>query len=99
METIIITSETEIKRLIQQVVRDVIREELAARTAGSPPWAPAHEEPLVSRKEIAAYLKISLVTLHDWMNKGLPHIRHGGRILFLKSEVLEAVKDRPAKRR
>jgi excisionase family DNA binding protein len=44
-----------------------------------------------NRKEVAGYLKISLVTLHDWMNKGLPHIRHGGRVLFLKSEVLAYV--------
>jgi excisionase family DNA binding protein len=95
METIIITSETEIKRWI----REIIREELAAFARVTNAQAPDYEEPLVSRKEIAAYLKISLVTLHDWMNKGLPHIRNGGRVLFLKSEVLAAIKTRPKNRR
>jgi excisionase family DNA binding protein len=96
METLIITSETEIKRWI----REALREELAAHNVLAPkPTAPGYDEPLVSRKEIAAYLHISLVTLHDWMNKGLPYIKKGSRVLFLKSEVLEAIKSRPAKRR
>jgi excisionase family DNA binding protein len=95
METIIITSETEIKKWI----RDILREELATQMPKVQASAPGYEEPLLSRKEIAAYLKISLVTLHDWMNKGLPSIRQGGRVLFLKSEVLEAIKDRQEKRR
>jgi excisionase family DNA binding protein len=99
VETIIITSETEIKRWIHQVVRDVLREELAALTTKIPGTTPGYDEPLLTRKEIAAYLHISLVTLHDWMNKGLPHVRNGSRVLFLKSEVLEAMKNRPAKRR
>jgi excisionase family DNA binding protein len=95
METIIITSETEIKRWI----REIIREELAALAPKTNAMAPGYDEPLLTRKEIAAYLHISLVTLHDWMNKGLPHVRNGSRVLFLKSEVLEAMKNRPTKRR
>jgi excisionase family DNA binding protein len=50
------------------------------------------DEPLYTRKEISTYLKISLVTLHSWMNGGLPHHRKGNRVLFLKSEVLTYVK-------
>jgi len=95
METIIITSETEIKKWI----REILREEIAAVMPKSQPSSPGYEEPLLTRKEIAAYLRISLVTLHDWMNKGLPHIKRGARVLFLKSEVLAAIKDRPVKRR
>jgi predicted DNA-binding transcriptional regulator AlpA len=95
METIIITSETEIKKWI----RDILREELAGLTPATQPSTPPYDEPLLTRKEIAGYLKISLVTLHDWMNKGLPHIKQGGRVFFLKSEVLAVLKDRPAKRR
>jgi excisionase family DNA binding protein len=94
METILITSETEIKKWI----REVLREELTGLIRATQPSTPPYDQPLLSRKEIAAYLKISLVTLHDWMNKGLPHIKQGGRVLFLKSEVLAALKDRPAKR-
>ena len=95
METIIITSETEIKRWIREILREELLA-LAPKTQGS---SPGYDEPLLTRKEIAGYLRISLVTLHDWMNKGLPHIRKGNRVLFLKSEVLEGIKDRPSKRR
>jgi predicted DNA-binding transcriptional regulator AlpA len=95
METIIITSETEIKKWI----REILREELASVVQHIQPPAPGYNEPLLTRKEIAGYLRISLVTLHDWMNKGLPCIRKGGRVLFLKSEVLAAINERPAKRR
>lgn len=91
METIIITSETEIKKWI----REILREELATQMPKVQASAPGYDEPLLTRKEIAAYLKISLVTLHDWMNKGLPFRKRGSRVLFLKSEVLEAIKDRP----
>lgn len=95
METIIITSETEIKRWIREVLREEFQELIQKPHA----LTPGYEEPLLTRKEIAAYLHISLVTLHDWINKGLvPSIRKGGRILFLKSEVLEALKDRQPRR-
>jgi predicted DNA-binding transcriptional regulator AlpA len=94
METIIITSETEIKKWI----REILREELARAALLTQPASPDYAEPLLTRKEIAAYLKISLVTLQDRMNKGLPCIRQGRRVLFLKSEVLAGLKDRPAKR-
>lgn len=95
METIIITSETEIKKWI----REILREELATQMPNVQISAPGYDEPLLTRKEIASYLKISLVTLHDWMNKGLPYIKQGVRVLFLKSEVLAGLKDRPVKRR
>jgi excisionase family DNA binding protein len=98
METIIITSETEIKRWIHQVVRDVVREELAALTTKIPGTAPSYDEPLLTRKEIAAYLHISLVTLHDWINHGLPCIKQGGRVYFLRSEVMDYVKRNRPKR-
>jgi len=51
-------------------------------------------EPLLTRKEIAKYLKVSLVTLHECMkNRGLPF--HSKRVgtRFLKSEVLEWVRE------
>lgn len=94
METIIITSETEIKKWI----REILSEELTRTIQPTQPGSPDYAEPLVTRKEIADYLKISLVTVHDWMNKGLPHIKRGGRVLFLKSEVLDAIKERPGRR-
>jgi excisionase family DNA binding protein len=94
METLIIVSEGDIKKRI----REVIREELALQLSQLEGKAPAYDEPLLTRKQIAIYLNISLVTLTDWVRRGLPCIRKGGRVLFLKSEVLDAIRDRPVSR-
>jgi phage terminase Nu1 subunit (DNA packaging protein) len=50
------------------------------------------EEPLLTRKAVAGIFGISLVTLHDWINRGLPCIKQGGRAYFLRSEVMDYVK-------
>lgn len=48
----------------------------------------------LTRKETARLLKISLPTLTSYVKKNLiPVHRIGSRVLFLKSEVLEAVKN------
>ena len=74
-------------------VREVIREELS-KTLPKPSQIPYSQyEPLVTRKEIATYLRISLVTLADWVKRGLPRHRKRGRVLFLRSEVLQWVKE------
>lgn len=49
-------------------------------------------EPFLSRKEIAGVIRISLVTLHDWMHRGLPYHKQRGRVYFLRSEVVEYIK-------
>lgn len=59
----------------------------------------AEEEPLYSRKEIAGVFRISLVTLHEWMKNGLPCHKQGGRVYFLKSEVMDYLKNKPNPRR
>lgn len=47
---------------------------------------------LLSRKEVAEYLKISLPTLHNYQKSGiLKYHRVGSRILFKKGEILEAL--------
>jgi excisionase family DNA binding protein len=90
METVVITSEVELKRMI----REVVREEITQLVRGlQQPWQ-AYEEPLLTRKEMAKHLNISLVTLTAWVRQGLPCIRKGGRVLFLKSEVVKAIKQR-----
>lgn len=61
LETIIIAAEAD----LQKRFREVLREELAASFPHLQPKTPGYDEPLVSRKEIAVYLKISPVTLHD----------------------------------
>lgn len=92
MDRLIVTSEEDLKRLI----REVVREEMAQGLRGArQPWQ-VYEEPLLTRREMAKHLNISLVTLAKWVREGLPSIRKGGRVLFLKSEVVKAIKDRPS---
>lgn len=94
METLIITNEEDIKRCIREAIRDELKVLLAQTNLNSP----SLEEPLLTRKEIAKYLNISLVTLTEWVRLGLPCIRKGRRVLFLKSDVLAAMKGGSRKR-
>jgi hypothetical protein len=86
MERIIVVSEVELKTSI----REVIREELPNLIANSKTTGSSDEAPLMTRVEIAKYLRISLVTLTDWVRRGLPvhRKRKRGRVLFIKAEVL-----------
>jgi hypothetical protein len=67
-------------------IRDAVRAELQEhfKKGGSPP----QDEPLLSKQELAGELGVSLVTLTDWMKKGLPYLRLHKRVYFKKSEVL-----------
>jgi DNA-binding transcriptional regulator YiaG len=88
MDTLLIPTENEFKTWIREAVKEILNvpatqnDKVAALT----------QEPLVSRKEISSFLNISLVTLNDWMKKGLPNHKVNGRVYFQKSEVLEYVK-------
>lgn len=74
-------------------LRQIIGEEIKAVIPELKTPAHLNDEPLLTRKEIASFLKISLVTLHDWTkNRGLPYHRKRGGVRFLKSEVLEWLK-------
>jgi hypothetical protein len=56
------------------------------RTNGN---AQQESERLLSKQELAGELGVSLVTLTDWMKKGLPYLRLHKRVYFQKSEVLK----------
>lgn len=71
---------------IRQAVRAELQEHF--KTGGSP--LPSSEK-LLSKQELAAELGVSLVTLTDWMKKGLPYLRLHKRVYFRKSEVLNAM--------
>jgi hypothetical protein len=48
------------------------------------------DQELLTRKEVADKLKISLVTLNDWTKKGIVNsYAIGGRILYKASEINE----------
>jgi len=75
---------------LSQCIRDAVRAELQQhfKTSGS---QPPDSEKLLSKQELAAELGVSLVTLTDWMKKGLPYLRLHKRVYFKKSEVLNAM--------
>ena len=51
------------------------------------------DEPFISRSECAKYLGVNLVTLWRYTRAGkLPCYRVGKKILFRRSEILEAIK-------
>jgi Helix-turn-helix domain len=72
---------------LSQCIREAVRAELHEhfKTGSSQPA----EERLLSKQELAAELGVSLVTLTDWMKKGLPFLRLHKRVYFKKSEVLK----------
>jgi hypothetical protein len=88
MDTLLIPSENEFKTWIREAVKEI----LIAKEAQNDKDAAVAQEQLISRKEISRFLNISLVTLNDWMKKGLPNHKVNGRVYFQKSEVLEYVK-------
>lgn len=88
MDTVLIPNENDFRRWIREAVKECL-ENAAVKT--DPPDL-SKEEPLLTRKEIAGIFRISLVTLHDWMNRGLPCHKQRGRVYFIRSEVMDYVK-------
>lgn len=68
---------------LSQCIREAVRAELQEHfRVGSTPLP--HDERLLSKQELAAELGVSLVTLTDWMKKGLPFLRLHKRVYFKK---------------
>lgn len=88
MDTLFIPNENDFRRWIREAVKECL-ENTSAKSAQP---LTEQEEPLLTRKEIAGIFRISLVTLHDWMKRGLPSHKQRGRVYFLRSEVMEYVK-------
>ncbi|WPV66518.1 helix-turn-helix domain-containing protein [Chitinophaga sp. LS1] len=85
MDTLFIPNENDFRRWIKEALKECL--------VNTPPANP-EEEPLLTRKEIAGLFRISLVTLHDWMKRGLPSHKQRGRVYFLRSEVLTYIKQK-----
>lgn len=86
MEKLIISSEEQLRQIVQDSINSVL-ENIKPQTQKE-----ELQEPLLTRQEMAKELHISLVTITDWMKKGLPYRRLNGRIYFFRSEVLESMK-------
>lgn len=74
---------------IQDAVRKEMKTIFKEEKIFNSPTTP--EEKLLTKKEMAEELDISLVTLTDWMKKGLPYLRLHKRIYFRKEEVLKSM--------
>lgn len=91
METLYIPNEHDFKKWIKEAVKETLQDSLTA-----PKYREAPDEDLLNRKEVANFLRISLVTLTNWMKRGLPSHKQRGRVYFMKSEVMNYIKDNKA---
>ena|ERR1700753_1442503 len=87
MEAIYLPTERDFKQWIKEAIAEYFTSNQKPNIGSDE----AHQEPLLNRKQIAAFLNISLVTLHKRMKKGLPFHKNGGRVYFLRSEVVQYV--------
>jgi hypothetical protein len=92
MTNISLPQEDDFKRWIREVIQQELQKAPATTNKPGP------DEPLLSRQQIAAELGISLVTLTDWMKKGLPYLRLNGRVYFKRTEVIASMKHNALKR-
>lgn len=77
------------KQALSQCIRDALRAELQQHFKTGDSSKQEQEERLLSKQEMADELGVSLVTLSDWMKKGLPFLRLHRRVYFKKSEMLK----------
>ncbi|GEM_PF-386928 len=87
MDAIYIPNEKDIKKWIKEGISEALQTESTNLPNVS------QEEPLLNRQEIAALLRISLVTLTTWVKHGLPSHRYRGRVYFDKMEVIAFIKE------
>lgn len=91
MGALFIPNEQDFKRWVKEAVQEYFQDSVPQKSA-----VIKHEADLISRKEIAKMLQVSLVTLTDWMKRGLPCHKQRGRVYFIKSEVLEYIRKNKA---
>jgi hypothetical protein len=75
---------------LSRCIRDAVRAELQEHF-NQERNPPPDNERLLSKQELAAELGVSLVTLTDWMKKGLPFLRLHKRVYFKKCQVLNVM--------
>ena len=88
METLFIPNENDFKRWIKEALKEFFQEAVVLGNEDK-----ASEDVFLNRKEIANFLRVSLVTLNDWVNRGLPSHKQRGRVYFDKNEVKEYIKN------
>jgi predicted DNA-binding transcriptional regulator AlpA len=87
METLFIPNENDFRQWVKEAVKECLED-----INMLPKTIHPGEEPFISRDEVASLLNISLVTLTDWMKRGLPYHKQRGRVYYLRSEVQEYIR-------
>lgn len=87
METLFIPNENDFRKWVKEAVKECLEEYYKNTIVSSD-----DQELLLSRIEVANILKVSLVTLTDWMKRGLPFHKQRRRVYFIRSEVMEHIK-------
>ena len=74
---------TELANLISEQLKDTLK-------TSQPQQEQAKE--ILTRQEVAGLFEVSLVCIHDWINKGiLKSYKLGNRTYFKRSEILETL--------
>jgi predicted phosphoadenosine phosphosulfate sulfurtransferase len=89
METLFIPTESDFKKWIKEAVKEFFQDGYQQQKTDE-----QKEDGLLNRKEIAKFLRVSLVTLTDWMKRGLPCHKQRGRVYFDKEEVLSYIREK-----
>lgn len=84
------------QKALSDCIKDAIREELHIFISGIRNTVDNTEskssEKLLTKREMADELDISLVSLTEWMKQGrIPYMRMGKRIYFKKNEVIASM--------
>ena len=87
METLFIPTENDFRRWVKEAVQEFLQNPKPSELEPV-----KKEDDFTSRKHIANFLKISLVTLNDWVKRGLPAHKQRGKVYFDKSEVTQYIK-------
>lgn len=72
------------EQALSQCIRDALRAKLQEHFKTGGGSRQEQQERLLSKQELSAELGVSLVTLTDWMKKGLPFLRLHRRVYFKK---------------
>lgn len=74
---------------LSDIIRETVKDEISKGTASPPPTP---EDTYLTRKEAANRLRVSLVTLTEWVNRSkIKAYKIGGRVLFRENDVEEAL--------
>lgn len=73
---------------------EALNEWEASKKPSGKPETKGPDEVYLSQREAARFLRVSLPTLISWKKaRKIPFYQHGRKVLFKKSEVLEAMKN------